>query len=141
MIGSSNACGHHATTVGYVESALEGSGERGRPLIDLEREVLVEPECAGGVLGVDAEHRVRHTGGAQAPERLGRHRPGQPTPSPSATNADLLEPAPLDAEALILVGPDPVLDDAGDLIAVPGDDPEVGVEVGLLEQRLALGLV
>ena len=36
---------------------------------------------------------------------------------------------------VVLLGPDPVLDDARDLVAVPGDDPQVGVELGQRERR------
>ncbi len=52
-----------------------------------------------------------------------------------APDTDPLEPAALDAEALVLLGPDPVLDDAGDLVAVPGDDPQVRVQFGLAEGK------
>ena len=41
----------------------------------------------------------------------------------------MVEPTALDAQSLVLLRPDPVLDDACDLVAVPGDDPQARVEL------------
>ncbi len=60
---------------------------------------------------------------------IGRDRPRQPTPAPRTPDADVLEPAALDAGRRVLLRPDPVLDDTRDLVAVPGDDPQRRVEL------------
>ena len=53
----------------------------------------------------------------------------------------MLEPAALDPELDVLGTPDPVLDDARDLVTVPGHDPQPGVDVRLAVEALELGLV
>src|SRR5439155_21268423 len=57
----------------------------------------------------------------------------QAAATPWATDADLLKPTSSGAKPLVFVGPDPALHDAGDLVAVPGDGPQVGVDLRLAE--------
>jgi hypothetical protein len=97
---------------------------------------LVEPRRAGRVLRVDAEHALVEPTLAQLDERRCGDGPSETPPAPRPPDADVLEPATLDAKPLVLLRPDPVLDDARDLVAIPGDDPQVGVELRAFERRL-----
>ena len=88
-----------------------------------------KPKSAVRVLRVDPEHSLGHPCLAEPDQGCGGDGSRQSAPTPRPADADVLEPATLDTEALVLLGPDPVLDDARDLVAVPGDDPQVRVEL------------
>src|SRR5687768_138188 len=94
-------------------------------MVDLEPEALVQAQRPGRVLSIDPEARLGHARPCQAAQRLRRDGPAESPASPRSTDADVLEPTAGHADRRILLGPDPVLDDAGDLVAVPGHDPQV----------------
>ena len=97
--------------------------------MDLEAQALVQAERAGRVLRIDPEHRVVHARRAQSAQGLRGQRSSEATAPPRASHADALQPAALDAEVPVLLGPDPRLHDARDLVAVPRDRPQPGVEL------------
>src|SRR6187397_645025 len=100
---------------GGIPSVGDGASVARRLLVHDEAQPLIQPERPGRIVGVDAEHRVGHAGLPDAAQRGGGERPAQAASPPRPADADVLEPAAPDAERLVLVGPDPVLDDARDL--------------------------
>src|SRR5829696_1204154 len=119
-----------------LRSAGQLSPIGGRAALDGEPESLVQTERAIRVLRVDAEHRLLEADLAVLDERRRCDRPGEASPAPRASNADVFEPAALDAEPLVFLRPHPVLDDAGDLVAIPGDDPQARIQLVPTEGRL-----
>ena len=128
-----------ATAAGCSPSradALERAPVGHRSTEHREPEALVQPERAARVLGIHPEHRLVHPGLAELDHGRGRQGARHAALPPRPSDADLLEPAATDVEAPVLLGPDPGLDHARHLVAVPGHGPQVGVGVRLVE-RLA----
>ncbi len=118
-------------------SALQGPPVGRRAAVDLEAEALRTARARRSGSRESTPSMPSSSPRSRKLDQRGRgHRPGQAAPAPRPADADVLEPAAADAERLVLLGPDPVLDDAGDLVAIPGDDPQVGVELVAGVRRL-----
>src|SRR6185369_14997867 len=104
-----------------------GSGQlyrlpiRGRPADRPEPDALVEPERAADVLRVDVQRAFGHAPLAKRVNGLGDEGPGQSALPPRPPHRDVLDPAPVRPEPLVLVVVDEAADLARDLVAVPGD--------------------
>src|SRR5688572_28470191 len=108
-----------AVTAAAPDPSVPEEPAVGQPaLVDLESQALVQAERPGRVLGVDPERRLGHAGARQAAERFRGDRPPKTPAPPRPAHADVLEPAAIDAERRVLLGPDPGLDDPGDLVKI-----------------------
>src|SRR4029079_7039158 len=107
---------------------------RPRRPVPAEAHRLVDPERTGQILGVDAERGLRHAALTKDLERSGDERGREPPPAPWPADTDVVEPAPGDAERLVLGRVDAGEDRAGDLVAVPRDLPEGGIDLRVREQ-------
>ena len=120
---------------------VERTPERLPPPHDVEAEALVQLERARRVRGIDPQPRLLHPVVPQERERGRAQRLGDALASPRAPDRDVVEPAALDPEQLVLLGVDPVHDRPRDLVAVPRDAPQRGVGLRVLEARPEVALV
>ncbi len=99
-----------------------------------------EGDPAGGILGVDAQRSLVHPRRKQPAHRGGDQRRRKAVAAPLPADADMVEPAALHSERLVLRPIDEAHDGARDLVAVPGDAPEARVEIGAGEPPLEVGV-
>ena len=95
-------------------------------------------------VGFDAstpEPGLLHPVVPQDRERGRAQRLGDALAPPLTADRDVVEPAALDPELLVLLGVDPVHDRSGDLVAVPGHAPQRRVGLRVLEARPEVAVV
>src|SRR4051795_11234849 len=106
---------------------------------DLEAAPLVDPEGAVRILRVDPQAAVRHPPSAKERKARRDQRSCQAASSPFAPDADVLDPAALDPQALVLLRVDVTADHPRDPVAVPRDAPQARVRFdGVVEEPVAI---
>src|SRR5215213_4813037 len=115
-----------ARKIGHLE--LQRLAPRRRPLRDHETVALVQAECAGRVVGVDAEDPGVHAAIADGCQRSVDEHVREAALTPWTPREHAVKPAALNAEHLVLCSFDGVDDTARDLITVPRDDPQRWIE-------------
>src|SRR6185369_4524623 len=85
-------------------------------------------------LRIDAERGDGHASVPQHPQGPADQRAGDPAAAPRPAHLDVVEPTHVESDVLVLYWVDRVHDRASNLIAVPGDLPHGGVEVGVREE-------
>ena len=120
---------------------VERTPERLPAANDVEAEALVQLERARRVRRVDAQPGLLHPVVPEDRERGRAQRLGDALATPLTADRDVVEPAALDPELLVLLGVDPVHDRAGDLVAVPGHAPQRRVGLRVLEARPEVAVV
>src|SRR3954464_10085831 len=96
---------------------------------DLEPAPLVHPEGAVRILRVDPQAALRHPTSSKERKARRDQRSRQAASSPFAPDADVLDPAALHPQALVLLGVDVTADHPRHPVAVPRNAPQARVRL------------
>src|SRR4051794_25206150 len=116
--------------------AADLSSVRHDPRLLHEPEALVEPKGARRVLGVDGQRRLRHATLAQEAQVAPDQRTRDAASAPRAPREDLLGVAALPAERLVLGLIDEAEHATDDLVALPGDLPDLELSAQRVLERV-----